>query len=284
MAKIIVSASRRTDLPRFHYVWLQQVLAAQQAAIANPRFPEKIYNVDLRPENVHSMVLWSKDFSNVLHAPGQLTNYNLYFQYTINNYSKLLEPGVPGYQQSIMVLDGLLKRYCPEQFNIRFDPVLLSTKGEIIPTPDKPGRARLKAFENLCGDLAALGMQNCRITTSYLAMYGHVGKRLNGIGLDIVPLASSLQVQFFGKMAEIAARYGLQLFSCACPLLEGVPGIQPGRCIDSSLLEGLFGGKISKAKDTGQRAACRCHKSVDIGDYNKKCLGGCIYCYGVTHN
>lgn len=156
--KLVISASRRTDLPRFHYGWLQQALAAGEAVVANPRFPASSYRVDLRPERVHSIVLWSKDYANVLHDPGRLADYNLYFHYTINNYSPLLEPRVPSYRESLRTLAGLLERYRPEQFTIRFDPVLVSTGGEFEPTPAKPGRARLAVFTRLCRDLAALGM------------------------------------------------------------------------------------------------------------------------------
>jgi hypothetical protein len=279
MTQIVVSASRRTDLPRFHYRWLQQALDDGEATIANPRFPEKVYRVDLRPANVHSLVLWSKDFSNVLTDPGHLINYNLYFQYTINNYSVLLEPQVPAYRQSIMILDKLLSRYRPEQFNIRFDPVIISTGGEISPDKDRPGKARLEAFGNLCQDLVALGMNNCRITTSYLTMYPHVRKRLARTGLDLVPLNDGLQTRFFFRMAEIAQRWGLELYSCAYPIADRVPGILPGRCIDAHWLQTLFGGKVSKAKDSGQRQECLCHKSTDIGGYHMQCPGGCQYCY-----
>ncbi len=153
--KTVISASRRTDLPRFHYRWLQDVLRAGEAVVANPRFPETVYRVDLRPQNVHTIVLWSKDFANILADPGRLTDHNLYFHYTINNYSPRIEPGVPPYAASLKTLEGLLARHRPEQFTIRFDPVVISTGGEHQPTPAKPGRARLAAFETLCCDLAS---------------------------------------------------------------------------------------------------------------------------------
>ncbi|MDR3565665.1 MAG: DUF1848 family protein [Negativicutes bacterium] len=284
MAKTVISASRRTDLPRFHYAWLQQVLKDGEAAVANPRFPEKIYKVDLEPANVHSLVLWSKDFSRVLADPGYLNNYNLYFQYTINLYSRLLEPCVPSYRESLAVLDGLLKRYCPAQFNIRFDPIIISTRGELCPTIEQPEAARLSAFATLCQDLVTLGMDRCRITTSYLTLYPHVKRGLTEIELDLVPLDTHGQAAFFTRMAEIGAQYGLSIYTCACPAGGAAVGIELGRCIDGYLLEGLFGGKVSKAKDGGQRSDCLCHKSIDIGDYKKQCTGGCEYCYRQNHS
>jgi hypothetical protein len=281
--KHVISASRRTDLPGCHYDWLQQVLQSGEVVLENPVFREKSYRVDLRPECVHTLVLWSKDFSNVLARPMYLDNYNLYFQYTINNYSKRLEPNVPAYKHTLAVLEGLLSRYRPEQFNIRFDPVILSIGGEMLPTPAKTGQARLKVFETLCRDLAGLGMSGCRITTSYIALYDHVKRRLANHNIDITELTDKIQVLFFKKIVEIAARYGFMLYSCSSPLLEAVEGIHHGKCIDGWLLEELFGGKVSKAKDGGQRASCGCTKSSDIGSYRQLCAFSCAYCYSGKH-
>jgi hypothetical protein len=279
--KTVISASRRTDLPRFHYPWLQACLAGGEALVANPRFPAATYRVDLSPDKVHTIVLWSKDFANVRKAPGALAGYNLYFHYTINNYSPLLEPHVPAYRDSLRTLEGLLARYRPAQFTIRFDPVVISAGGELEPTPGKPGRARLAAFDRLCRDLAALGMRGCRLATSYIALYPHVERRLAALpGLGLVPLEGDLLALFFARLAEIAAGHGLALHTCASPLLAAVPGLAPGRCIDGALLAALAGEAASLARDAGQRAACRCTKSVDIGGYDQKCAFECVYCYG----
>lgn len=277
--KTVISASRRTDLPAFYYDWLQTVLKKGQAVLANPRFPHKSYRVDLRPENVHSLVLWSKDFRHVAEKPMHLENYNLYFQYTVNNYSRVLEPGVPEYKTSLKTLDDLLKKYRPEQFNMRFDPVIISTAGELSATPARPGRARLQCFSDFCRDLRALGLRGCRITTSYIACYPHVKKRLAGSGFYFFSLHDDLLRRFFETMAEIAGKYGFDLYSCSSALIEQVRGVKKGRCIDGELLAGLFGGKVSKAKDTGQRGTCGCSKSTDIGSYAQVCGAGCLYCY-----
>lgn len=282
--KTIISASRRTDIPAFYYDWLQESLKKGSAEVPNPLFPSKVYSVDLRPESVHSIVLWSKDFSNVAENPGFLENYNLYFQYTINNYSRLLEPNVPSYKDTIRTLWVLLKRYSPECFNIRFDPIIISTKGETEPEYDVPGRARLKAFETLCRDLKALGMEGCKVTTSYISLYGHVKSRLKKSGLDYKDLSVNEQISFFSRMAEIADKYNMPLYSCACPILEKVPGIKRGSCIDGAILESLFGGRVKKSKDKGQRKECGCTCSRDIGIYREDkngmiCRHGCVYCY-----
>jgi hypothetical protein len=283
--KTIISASRRTDIPAFYYGWLQDVLKKGEAALQNPMFPSKGYKVDLKPENVHSIVLWSKDFANVAKNPGYLSNYNLYFQYTVNHYSRLLEPNVPDYSDTLRTLEKLLQSYRPEQFNIRFDPVLITgTGGECRPTPEFPQKARLDAFEQLLRDLRSLGLEHCRVTTSYISFYSHVRKKIVQSGVDTLYLNESEQLSFFECMAGIAEQYGFGLYACASPLLEKVGGIREGRCIDGELLVSLFGGSVSRQKDKGQRKECGCTVSRDIGSYSDgtgsmKCLHGCKYCY-----
>ncbi len=283
--KTIISASRRTDIPAFYYNWLQDVLKNGEAILQNPMFPAKFYKVGLKPENVHSIVLWSKDFFNVSKDPGYLADYNLYFQYSINNYSKLLEPNVPEFRNTLDTLSLLLKRYDPRQFNIRFDPVIISrTNGEIISTPEYPRKARLDVFEQLCKAIKTLGMDRCRITTSYISLYAHVQKKICQSGIDMVYLNDKEQIAFFANMLEIADKYGLMLYTCASPVLEKVKGINAGQCIDGKLLVSLFGGSVSMQRDKGQRTDCKCSVSKDIGAYSNgvngmRCLHGCKYCY-----
>ncbi len=55
-------------------------------------------------------------------------------------------------------------------------------------------------------------------------------------------------------------------------------GIARTKCIDDRLLTELFGGTWPTQKDPGQRPACRCVKSRDIG-MPDTCTFGCVYCY-----
>ncbi|WP_346353173.1 DUF1848 family protein [Azotosporobacter soli] len=268
--KPVLSASRRTDLPACHYAWLQEVLRAGELMVPNPARPAQSYRVDLRPEKVHSIVLWSKDYQKVADDPGRLADYPLYFQYTINRYPRLLEPHAPDYAQTLRTLEKLRRSYGARQFNIRFDPLLFLGAEDAA--------ARLSAFARLCADLEGLDFYGCRITTSALAAYGKVARRLQEAELT-VQQEPELLLRVAREMAQTAATYGFSLYSCATPLLEKVPGIQAGVCIDGSLLEGLFGGKVSRAKDSGQRPACGCSASRDIGSYLQPCSMACLYCY-----
>jgi len=85
--------------------------------------------------------------------------------------------------------------------------------------------------------------------------------------------------KFASRLVEIADKYGITIYSCANPLIESVLGIQKSHCIDGALLEKLFKKPVTHAKDTGQREACGCTKSVDIASYSQICKHRCLYCY-----
>ncbi len=129
----IISCSRRTDIPAFYYDWLQECLKNKYVMVKNP-YNKSTYMVDLSPGRVHSICLWSKSFANVLKNPGYLSLYNLYFQFTITGYSKFLEPNVVDTNEAVRQMEQLAERYSPQQINWRFDPIILSIRGEKEPT------------------------------------------------------------------------------------------------------------------------------------------------------
>ena len=58
-------------------------------------------------------------------------------------------------------------------------------------------------------------------------------------------------------------------------------GIRHAACIDSAKVERIAGYPIRVERDPGQRPACGCAASVDVGVYNT-CPNGCTYCYATT--
>ena len=174
-------------------------------------------------------------------------------------------------------MEALANRYSPDRINWRFDPIMLGVEIEREPTPDKVGRARLKMFESLCQDISSFGVKRC--TISFLSLYNAVENRLKKFNIHYLNLSEELQEKFASQLVEIANKYGITIYSCANPIIENVPGIQKSHCIDGALLEKLFRKPVTHAKDTGQREACGCTKSIDIASYNQICKHRCLYCY-----
>lgn len=273
--KEVISCSRRTDIPAFYYEWLQERLKEGKVELVNPYSKEK-YTIDVSPSNVHSIVLWSKNYGNLLTNPGELKNYNLYFQFTINGYSNFLEPDVQPTSEAIKQMEALSKVYSPDQINWRFDPIVISQEGEIFPTI-KWEDARLEVFKNLCQKFSSFGVSRC--TISYVLLYEKVKARFSKNAFNMKILTDDEKIELTKCFVSIGEEYGIQLYSCTEPLLEHVEGINKGHCIDGGILESLFGERASKGKDAGQRTACGCTKSKDIGDYAQICKHGCLYCY-----
>ena len=90
-----------------------------------------------------------------------------------------------------------------------------------------------------------------------------------GAFVEIIELAEEL--------AEIAAGYGIEMYSCCGDYLVG-DKIKKAHCVDGRIIERLFypEGLSYKAKPT--RKECGCTESTDIGTYDT-CPHGCVYCY-----
>ena len=124
----IISASRRTDLPRGYLSWLARALRAGEATVALPYGGRR--RVSLVPSSVHTLVLWSKDFSLLLADRGVrklLARYDqVAAQFTVTGLGGgPLEPGVPPPEEALDQLP-LLVELCrnPQRVTVRFDPIV----------------------------------------------------------------------------------------------------------------------------------------------------------------
>ena len=79
-------------------------------------------------------------------------------------------------------------------------------------------------------------------------------------------------------MVAIAQSHNMQITSCAMEQDLARYGVCPGKCIDEEYIASVFGLGVSHEKDPGQRTACGCVVSRDVGMYDT-CLFGCQYCY-----
>ena len=85
-------------------------------------------------------------------------------------------------------------------------------------------------------------------------------------------------VPLLEALARIANDHGFEVEACAEEDDYTALGIRPTKCVDDVLLTRLFGGTWTSTKDPGQRKACRCIPSRDIG-MTDTCTFGCAYCY-----
>lgn len=270
---MIVSASRRTDLPAFYADWFFERLRRGFCQVANPYNPRQVSRVSLRPGDVAAFVFWSKnpepmlDRLDLLEAGGHV----YYFLYTLNDYPPLLEPGVPPVAERLITFERLADRLGPARVVWRYDPIVLGGPC----TAD----AHRRCFERLVGRLAGASE---RVIVSALDFYRKTERRLAALENERSrfvrdPWRDGTLRSLLADLAAMAAARGLQMQACAQPQDLRPLGIAPARCIDPELLARL-GRPVPQRKDRGQRPACGCAPSRDIGAPDT-CLHGCRYCY-----
>jgi hypothetical protein len=274
---VVISASRRTDLARCFPAELAAWLAAGRVQVRNP-FNQRQREVDLRPEAVHTLVLWSKDYARLLageHGLRELLGRyaQVFFHFTVTGLGGgRLEPSVPAADAAVRQFRPLVALAGdPRRVTWRFDPVLLWRS-------DLRVESNLAAFDRIAEAAAQAGL--VRVATSLCHWYAKAKRRAVQWGLRyVVPTAGRVQ-EIAGWLQEHARRYGLEVQACCCPEFAQA-GLHASHCIDGDLLTRLHPDKLPAAtgKDTGQRKDCGCTPSVDIGDYRLSCPQGCVYCY-----
>ncbi len=266
---MIVSVSRRSDIPAFCGGWFMEQLRRGQVVVGNPFRPAQERRVSLKKQDVDAFVFWSRDPRPFLGFLGEIERggYPYYFLITATGYPRLLEPAVPRIEETVAFFQKLAGRIGRRRVIWRYDPVLFSEPTHFD--------FHVANFSRLAGLLAPF---TARVIVSFFDPYPKVNRRLQKAGIDAETAAGSpeQQLDLLERFAAMAARAGLEIQSCAEAALA--VGVNPGRCIDEKLLNELFGLDLSYRKDPSQRKLCLCRQSVDIGSYGT-CGHGCLYCY-----
>jgi len=275
--KQVISASRRTDLVAFFPDWLAGTVREEKAHVLGPS--GRAYDVDLDPQKVHTLVLWSKNFANLISNKHGLLyavrKYDqLYFHFTITGLGgAVIEKPVPEPAVALRQIEPILEiAGRPERVSLRFDPVVYwEEKGEI--------RTNLDFFEDLAAIASRLGIATLR--TSFAQWYGKAKRRAARRSFRFIDPPIDDKLSAARKLAMVAEAHGLKLYSCAQNFLASVPGIRPSACIDGALLSTLHPSRepASLGKDRTQRPECGCTESSDIGSYAQSCPHSCVYCY-----
>jgi hypothetical protein len=92
---LILSVSRRTDIPAFYTDWFINRIKAGFVHVRNPMNYHQVSKVSLAPDVIDCMVFWTKNPTPILDKLKLISNYNYYFQVTINAYDKEIERNVP---------------------------------------------------------------------------------------------------------------------------------------------------------------------------------------------
>lgn len=263
---MILSVSRRTDIPAFFVDWFMNRLREGFVMVRNPMNYHQVSKIELSPAVLDCIVFWTKNPRPILpYLPEIGESYTFYFQYTLNAYGKDIEQNLPDVETRIRTLQTLSDAIGKERVIWRYDPVLLS------PTYDL--RWHAETFGRLAKTIAPY------VGSAVFSYYDSYPKVENNIrSLKTRPCQPSEMETLAREFSAIAEANRLTLKTCAEAVNLEKYGIGHNCCIDPALIEKITGWTIRAKKDANQRPECGCAESVDIGQYNT-CRHGCRYCY-----
>lgn len=274
---MIVSASRRTDIPAWYGPWFEGRLRAGRFLRVNPFNPRQRAWVDI--SRARAFVFWTKNPGPFLPLLSHVLErgHAALIQYTLNAYPASWEPGLPSLEERT----GLLRRAAamlPAGAVVwRYDPIILSDATDAAWHRQRFGYLA-RALEGAVDE----------VRLSFLTPYAKIAKRTvrleqaESLRLEEARAWPQRCLDLAAELAAVARRHGIRTTACAEPLDLSGAGVMPGACVDAARLARLMGEDLGSCpapgRDTGQRKHCLCAPSVDMGLYDS-CRAGCFYCY-----
>ncbi len=264
---MIVSASRRTDIPRYYLDWLINRFDEGFALVRNPVSRSQVSRVPLDGASVDCIAFWTKDPAPLLAGVERLKRAApapFFVQFTLNAYGADVEPGLPRKARLIETFQGLSRAIGPERVVWRYSPILVGGRYTI--------EHHLHCFEAIADRLQGCTAA-CRL--SFLDVYPKIARRMAALGLGDVPAKQKGPLAL--RLAELGAARGIAVGGCGDEALDDA-GLARSGCIDAGLVARVAGVDAGAPRGADGRGACRCAPSVDVGSYDT-CAHGCAYCY-----
>lgn len=165
---MIISASRRTDLPAYYSKWFFRRLQEGYVLVRNPVNPRQVSRVSLSPEVVDGFVFWTKNPAPMIPWLDKLPDCPYYFQVTLTPYDGQIERYLPSKRKVILpAVRQLARQIGPERVVWRYDPVFLTERYSVD--------FHKKAFAQIARLLRG---NTVRCVISFLDWYPPMEKRL----------------------------------------------------------------------------------------------------------
>lgn len=278
-SKMILSVSRRTDIPSYYSEWFMNRLREGFVYVRSPMNANQVSKVFLSLDVVDCIVFWSKNPKPLMDKLSEIDQlgYEYYFQFTVTPYDNSIERALPDKEEILSTFIELSNKIGKEKVVWRYDPIILNDEWTI----DR----HVAAFERMFSRLSDF-TEECII--SFVDPYRKTKKNMaNLLGKEIT---KSQMLEIAERFSEIAKESGVSIKTCAEAIDLSNYGIDHASCIDRERIEKIIGCPLSeKLKKDGQRTHCQCVECIDIGAYNT-CRNGCLYCYAsfseavIAHN
>ena len=263
---MILSVSRRTDIPAFYTEWFMNRIHKKYVLTRNPMNYHQVSRIPITRDVVDFIVFWSKNPAPLLPYLDEIgRDYPFYFQFTLNPYDQDLEPNLPLQKERIDTFRCISENYGKERIIWRYDPIILSQKYDLS--------WHVQQFERLADKISPY-TDTC--VFSFVDIYDKIKNKL--AEAKHMPITSAQIDSLASCFSMVASDHQVRLMTCAEDVALDQFGIEHSCCIDSDLIERITGCKLTVKKDSTQRSQCHCAESIDIGQYNT-CRHGCKYCY-----
>lgn len=267
---MILSASRRTDIPAFYSEWFLNRVREGYLVTRNPMNADQLLRIKLDPDIVDCIVFWTKNPIPMIPRLDELKDYCYYFQFTLTGYGKDIERNLPDKKEKLIpAFQDLSRKIGKEKVIWRYDPILIND------------RYTMEYHKSAVAQIAeALNGYTEKCVFSFVDSYARNSKALQSLGVREMTLEQMQEIAAY--IRDVVAANGMVSATCAEKIDLTSLGIEHNACIDKALIERLTGGKIKdtkkNTKDSGQRPECKCMLSKEIGTANT-CSNGCVYCY-----
>lgn len=287
--KLILTASRRTDMPAFYH---KEIVEGLTSGVFQPKGPYvPVWELRFRPDDVHSVHLWSQDFSTWLALRPSLDRlgYRYFYRFTILPDDPICKPKAPRLADQLRQLRRLAGIEGPDRVDVAVDPIVrYRLNGEAR------WNVNLDDFARIAEAAAEAGVG--RIRTSFFDRYKKLERRQKKIdGFEFLFLDKESRpdleamIDRTSTFASAAAERGIALETCCEKGLERacIPNVHAGACIDGKRLNRIIGPGASTRPDSGQRRTlgCRCTGgAMDVGRYDSShaCGHQCPQCYALA--
>ena len=299
MFPVVVSASRSTDIPAFYADWFVGRLKKGYSAWTNPFNGKKSY---VAYADTRFVVFWSKNPKPLIKHIDYLKEREIgcYVQFTLNDYAdERLEPGVPPLDERIDTFRRLTDKLGTGAVVWRYDPLILTDSIDADRLLDKIGRI---------GDRLRGYTEKLVFSFADIESYRKVRANLERSRIRYADWTTEQMTDFARRLVELNKSKGWNYELATCGEAADLDGVAHNRCIDDRLMvrlghksqklmeflgaeiclpmfdgavridENLYAAIGRNNRDKGQRAACGCAKSKDIGQYDT-CPHLCEYCY-----
>ncbi len=292
---VIISASRRTDIPAFYGDWFLNNLKTGYFRWTNPFNHKQVRLISINKTRV--IAFWTKNPEPLFVKLDEIDKYkiNYYFLYTLNDYEReQIEPFLPPLRKRIESFIELSQKLGKERVIWRYDPLILSESISIDILLDK---------------IAVIADEIKEYTNKLIISFVNIScyPSLKKAHRERIPSIMREWEQrecfeFAEKLMHLNKKWGFNIETCREEIDLNRFGIGHSQCINAGLFRKIFSydrelmaylgntvqGSLShfsplpQLKDPGQPELCLCAISKDIGFYNS-CRHGCLYCYAIRH-